>query len=96
MTLQGIIRNRKGRAHAWRVEAVESDPFVGQEYQLWHYSTLMLHWCHSQGRNYVVSMAEGWGSVSDQNGMNTAFRELCLPYYYSRAGGAGIIPLAAE
>ena len=35
----------------------------------------------------------GWGSVSDQNGMNTAFAVLGLPYYFSRKGCASIISL---
>ena len=98
MTIEEIIRNRHSashrvlKAHAWRVEKPDSDPFVGIEYELWHYSTRMLHWRESQ-RNGVelLSLSLGHGSVSDQNGVNIAFRVLGLPLYYQRAGGAGII-----
>ncbi len=38
----------------------------------------------------VFDHSTGWGSVSDQNGVNTAFRTLNLPYRYTRAGGARI------
>lgn len=96
MTIREIIRNRNGRAGSggsWRVEkACDSDPFVGQEYELWHYGTRMLHWRESHRYGIeVLSIAYGHGSVSDQGGMNTAFRALDLPYYYSRKGGATII-----
>jgi hypothetical protein len=53
--------------------------------RLWHYSTPMLRWnvcdpCDPCALDYGI----GWGSVSDQNGMNTAFRVLGLPLCYDR------------
>jgi hypothetical protein len=100
VTIAGIIQRGKGRAGAWRVERDESDPFVGQEYSLWHYSTCMLRWRESR-RNGVelLDWDIGWGSVSDQNGMNTAFRVLELPYRFdrdSRGGGPRITQLASS
>src|SRR5215831_6983031 len=98
MTIAEIIRNRQGRAGSngsWRVEpCIDSDPFVGSEYELWHYGVRMLVWRHSiRYGNEALDMSIGHGSVSDQGGMNTAFRVLGLPYYFSRAGGAEIIEL---
>jgi hypothetical protein len=81
------------RAGHWRIERPDSDPFVGTEYELWHHSTRMLHWRESK-RNGIelLSLSLGHGSVSDQGGMNRAFRALGASHlYYSRAGGAGII-----
>lgn len=54
----------------------------------------MLQWDITEPANPdVFDYGMGNGTVSDQGGMNTAFRELSLPYYYSRAGGAEIIEL---
>ena len=53
--------------------------------QLWHYGTRMLCWRKSQRYGLeLIDCSTGWGSVSDQNGMNTAFRELGLPYRFDR------------
>ena len=94
MSLESIIRNRKGRAGSggsWRVERSDSDPFVGQDYELWHYGTCMLQWTeNSRGEILRCKTSTGHGSVSDQHGMNTAFRVLGLDLYYSRKGGAEI------
>lgn len=97
-TIAEIIRQGHGRAGsngAWRVEAdSDNDPFDGTYYNLWHYGVRMLRWHES--RRYGVEAVDwdiGNGSVSDQGGMNTAFRVLGLPFYYSRAGGAEIIEL---
>ena len=59
--------------------------------RLYHYSTLMLEWDLKNG-GYVY-MSEGHGSVSDQNGMNTAFKVLGFPLYFSRKGGSSILAL---
>lgn len=87
MALSDIIRNGKGRAHAWRVEQNADGTR-----SLWHYATEMLRWNPAGATvdEVVVYYSTGWGSVSDQQGMNKAFRELGLPLYYSRAGGAEI------
>jgi hypothetical protein len=85
MTLKGIIEAGKGRAGsngAWRME---THGFVRR---LYHYRTLMLEYRIVRTRDgyghSVISMSEGNGSVSDQGGMNTAFRALNLPYRFDR------------
>lgn len=86
MTLKELIRKGSGRAGsngAW--QAVTE----GSTTQLWHYGTLMLSWrkTFDEMPPVMVNYSIGHGSVSDQNGMNTAFRVLGFPYYYSRNGG---------
>jgi hypothetical protein len=87
-TIAGIIANRAGTAGsngAWRIEKPDSDPFVGNEYELWHYSTLMLKWRHSHRYgNEILFTSTGNGSVSDQGGMNTAFRVLDVSFRFDR------------
>jgi len=41
----------------------------------------------------TLYLSVGWGSVSDQGGMNQILRELRLPYYYSRQGGAAYLTI---
>ena len=81
MTLADIIRRAHGRAGsngAWRVERDDpADPFIGDVATLWHYSTPMLRWKISNPSDArVLDWSIGHGSVSDQGGMNTAFRVL--------------------
>src|SRR5215469_8970472 len=101
-TIAQIIRDGHGRAGsrgAWRVEKIMSDPFVGQEYELWHYSTLMLRWLRRLNHNIPSYASTGHGSVSDQGGMNTAFKVLGLPYRFDRdwrGGGPRITDLQPE
>lgn len=88
MSIQEIIQ--KGHGHAgsngsWRVERVDSDPFVGSEFELWHYSTLMLRWRKSKRHGVeILHTSTGWGGVADQSGMNTAFRVLGVPLRFDR------------
>ena len=90
-SLQSIIQKRKGKAGNWRVEQVTRDSDHVRCCQLWHYSTRMLEWRELNPRDTdYLFYSLGWGSVSDQRGMNTAFRLLDLQLYYSRAGGAEI------
>jgi hypothetical protein len=64
---------------------------IVQRAQLLHYSTRMLVWNIERPDDpAVLEYSTGWGSVSDQAGMNKAFRALGLPYRYSRSGGAEI------
>lgn len=95
MTIAEIVRRGSGRAgHAgsWRVERLDSDPFVGREYALYHYGTLMLKWRRSKRfGDELLFAGTGHGSVSDQNGINTAFKVLNLDYYFSRKGGPDIL-----
>jgi hypothetical protein len=89
MTIAEIVRNGKGTAghgHSWEVTLGGK----GQRY-LTHHGHLMLIWHRAYNGRYIVTYADtGHGSVSDQGGMNKAFRELGAPYYYSRKGGAEI------
>lgn len=84
MRITDIIQNRRGTAGAWRVKTTDD----GRE--LWHYNTRMLLWTDTINGPELLDHSIGWGSVSDQNGVNTAFRTLNLPYRYTRAGGARI------
>ena len=104
MTLEQIIRNRKGSAgssRAWSVRYLGTNEEGTSTYQLKHYSTVMLTWEDypaRDGQSVAVSVAvewsEGHGSVSDQNGMNKAFRVLNLPFYFSRRGGSQIVEIS--
>jgi len=96
-TIKSIIQKRKGTAGNWQVNQVtRTDDYVVC-CQLWHYGTMMLEWRELNPRDEdYLDYALGWGSVSDQNGMNIAFRELNLPLYYSRRGGSEILPLGAK
>lgn len=96
MTLKHLIERategKEGVAGAWRIERVYIHG--ARVARLYHYSTLMLQWDidfpHGSDK---LDWSLGWGSVSDQQGMNVAFRELGLPYYYSRRQGAKILSL---
>jgi len=89
MTIAEIVRRGKGRAHAWRVEQHRNGR---TQATLYHYSTAMLVWnVDAPTDPDVLDYGLGWGSASDQGGMNTAFSELGLPLYYSRRGGAEIL-----
>jgi hypothetical protein len=91
-----IIRAGRGTAHAWRIERDDPmDPFRPQV-TLYHYSTAMLRWNPSRPQDDHVILSLGWGSVSDQSGMNEAFHVLGLPYHYNRAGGADIVELVRD
>lgn len=89
MTIREIIANGSGRAGsngAWRVEDTPNCNLV-----LTHYGHFMLRWNPANPADpAVLDYSIGHGSVSDQGGMNTAFRVLGLPLYFSRAGGAEI------
>jgi len=91
MTLAEIIRKGHGRSHAWTVLRIFTEPDSSNWYtELWHYNTKMLTWNYNGSEIELLDSSIGRGSVSDQNGCNTAFKVLGLPYYYSRAGGARI------
>jgi len=91
-----IVSKASGTAGAW---AVKRSPMhcagttrTVEVATLYHYGTAMLSWeVKNPGNRSALYMGTGWWSVSDQNGMNIAFRILSLPYSYKRAGGAGIV-----
>lgn len=75
-TIAQIVYAGKGVAHAWRV--VNAETVIGSDdldaRALIHYSTVMLAWTVKDKRVFYLST--GHGSVSDQNGVNTALRVL--------------------
>ena len=101
-TITQIIRDGRGCAgsnRSWRVETGihrVSDNWTLPTVELWHYSTLMLSWSGDEDGIFWVYTSIGHGSVSDQGGMNTAFKVLGLPLRYDRdwrGGGARITRL---
>ena len=74
-----IVRNARGTAGNWHVAGFGSDHVA-----LYHYSTRMLVW--NPLTREVAYGAIGWGSVSDQQGMNKAFAEIDPRYKYRRNG----------
>lgn len=105
MTIAEIIRRGRGTSHAWRVERTLARADGWETCELWHYGTRMLVWeikrhaGSEYGYTRLVDCSIGWGSVSDQNGMNTAFRVLDLPYRFdrdARGGGPRITELRSH
>lgn len=93
-TIASIIREGYGKAGsngAWRVGGTRlSNGVVLKE--LWHYGTRMLAWREDRPADPdYLDYSIGHGSVSDQGGMNQAFRILGIPLYFSRRGGAEIL-----
>lgn len=89
MSIASIVRNGKGKAGSNASWSVESK---GDVHFLYHYTTLMLEWeDDGRGGAYITYTSLGHGSVSDQGGMNRAFKVLGSRLYYSRQGGAAII-----
>lgn len=91
-TIADIVAAAHGRAGKWHVTRVTyNDTSPPREYAtLYHYSTAMLTW-RVDNPAEPIAISLGHGSVSDQAGMNQAFRILGMPLYYSRAGGARIV-----
>ena len=91
------LAHKDGVAGAWRATSRRidlDDANTAHIREIWHYSTLMLKFntvVHDD--EAVLDYSVGWGSVSDQGGMNQLFRELNLPLYYVRQGGARIVEL---
>lgn len=84
MRIDQIIARGRGQTHGWRVER------DGNTATLIHYATPMLTWnVEDPHDRETLDWAIGWGSVSDQNGLNTAFRVLGLPYRYDRDARGG-------
>jgi len=79
MTIEELIRTGRARsAGAWRIER------DGSVATLVHHATPMLRWDVRAPRESHTILSIGWGSVSDQNGMNIAFRALDIPRRYDR------------
>jgi hypothetical protein len=93
MTIADIIRRGRGTTHGWRVEPSGPTGRVA----LIHFTTPMLAWNPADPADHPNILSIGWGSVSDQNGLNTAFKVLGLPYRMDRdvrGGGPRITELA--
>lgn len=74
-----------GSGGAWRARTLKGEDATYR--YVYHYDTLML----AIGPDGVEFAGIGHGSVSDQGGMNTLFKALNLPLYFSRAGGVAKI-----
>lgn len=100
-SITSIIEAREGRAGAWRVTQVVSrdgSALLDDVFQLWHYDTCMLEWHESEMGSTLTYTNIGHGSVSDQNGVNTAFRVLGMNMRYDRdkrGGGPRIVTVRA-
>lgn len=60
---------------------------------IFHYGTCMMSFITNNDGEWdgkEIYSHIGRGSVSDQMGMNKLFREMNMPYYYQRQGGARI------
>ena len=88
-SIASIVKAGKGTAGhygSWRCET-NSDGYVS----LRHYGREMLAWRSSGDLqpDEIVCVSVGWGSVSDQGGVNKALKVLGFDHlvYYSRNGG---------
>lgn len=99
MTITELVRTarhgaRAGSGGAWRIHRWRPAPIHDPSREcvtLYHHNTAMLTWRADDPRDpTVLAYSTGWGSRSDQGGMNRAFKVLGLPLYFSRAGGANI------
>lgn len=97
-TIAQIVRQGYGSAgsgDSW-LAVNDRDPFTPyRTVNLYHYGHRMLCWQEWIGGEYDGAIVVQWaslgkGSVSDQNGMNAAFKILGIDWYYSRVGGAEI------
>jgi len=83
MTLEQIVLRGQGTAGKWYVRV------DGDVRHLYHYEHKMLTWNFKDPCDEsVLDYSTGWGSVSDQGGMNKAFRTLGISLYFSRRDGA--------
>lgn len=79
------------KLHNWTLHRVENRYDARPFYMLKHYTTNMAEWCDNEdGTSEIGYTSLGWGSVSDQGGMNALFDTLNVGLRYSRAGGADI------
>jgi hypothetical protein len=81
MTIASIITAGKGRSHGWEVREYPSTD-EGTELALVHFGTRLLVW--QRITKEILYKNIGWGSVSDANGINTAFLILDAPYWFLR------------
>lgn len=85
---------RTRKLGSWTITVLQDlDPTL-TFHEIRHYDTQMLIWSSMPTNpRYVVSASGwlGWGSVSDQNGMNEFLQTLSIPVYFSRQGGAHFI-----
>lgn len=100
MRIADLATNHNARAGShgsWRSEARTVIDRNGQygRVTIWHYSTIMLDFrADDPTDERYLWIGTGHGTASDQGGMNKLFSALKLPYYFSRKGGASIVPLS--
>jgi hypothetical protein len=102
--LQGRIkRGEKHAGRSWSVYLIKTfsthNPYDTEVWRLKHYADDMLEWQVQRDlggypvRITITGTWTGWGSVSDQTGVNAALRALGSTLYYARdirGGGARI------
>lgn len=98
MRIRDLARKdgRAGSEGSWKSQTFTFSNGV-EVREIYHYGHHMLSFriTDPSDTNYL-DYSIGWGSVSDQGGMNQLFLTLGLPYYYSRLGGASIDRLSYE
>ena len=86
-SIHSILLAQKGTAGAWRIEQRAAN-----HKGLYHHGTLVVGWRNDDNGNLTyLEAGMGWGSVSDQNGINQAIGRLLpfpSPFYLSRRNGA--------
>lgn len=95
-----IVSNLVKRAHMGSRGSYKSGPWRVERTgltggALYHYGTKMLEWRWDDREAEITGWWAGWGSVSDQQGVNAALRTLGSPLRYSRdraGGGARVNP----
>jgi hypothetical protein len=95
----GVIRPIAFTSGPWKVYGTTGGSASAYTMSLFHYSTEMLRWRYSYPSREVqiIGTWTGWGSVSDQTGVNAALSALGSTMRYSRdirGGGPRINPYA--
>jgi hypothetical protein len=92
--IKDLTARGKGNVKAgnWSRQVYKRDDDRGLVVHIFHYGTRMLTYTEEpDGSADVISWSLGWGSVTDQGGMNKIFKALHVPFYYRRKGGAAIV-----
>lgn len=93
------LADKPGKAGKWSSSDEWSEHWKCHIRVVRHYGTTMLifpidlqsgRWT---GDPDQVDIFRGWGSVSDQQGVNQLLARIGAPYYYSRKDGASIVRL---
>lgn len=79
----------------WRYyDRANDHPDNGMQREVWHYSTLMGVFSHEHGSWSFYPVSTGWGSVSDQQGMNKIIHG--YGWRFVRKGGSRYVNVWAD